>query len=115
VSVPVIQVPMVAVDEQTESYVNLTFTDQNGNPYVPTQVQYRIDAVRQNVNVVPWTTAPTPYTPVPYVIVVPAASNFKQDADPVEMRQVSVKITAPGGSVRNDQQTYALIKVPVRT
>lgn len=113
-STPIIQLPMAAVNEQSESYVNLNFTDQNGNPYTPATVQYRIDAIRQNLVVLDWTTwGGTLGTSI--TIVIPEAQNVKADTDPVEWRQVSVKITTSSGSIRNDQQVYALIKIPVRT
>lgn len=110
----VIAPAVASVNEQTECYANLSFLDQSGNPYTPTALSYRVDAPRKNTNIVPWTTLVGPFA-ITWVITITAAQNTKLDNDPSELRQVTVAITAPGGSQRKDYQVYSLAAIPVRT
>lgn len=102
---------VAAVNEGSECYANLSFFDQSGAGYVPTALSYRVDSPRYQQNVVPWTVLPPPFAAT-WVIVITAAQNAKLGPEPMELRRITVKITAPGGALRNDSQTYALMQIP---
>lgn len=105
-----------AVNELSTCYANFAFFDQNGNPYTPAAVTYRIDAPGYNVQVLDWTSfGGTLGTTI--AIPVTSPQNAKQsETDPEELRKVTIKITLPGsGGIRFDRVWYTLIALPEAT
>lgn len=100
------------INEKSDAFVQLTYADIYGDPYVPQDVQYRIDDVTNDVEILPWTQISTQATldsPTD-TIQIPASLNVLQSQNnSQELRQVIVRVTAPGGAVRNDPQFYSLI------
>lgn len=98
------------INQLSQSYVTAgPFLDQNGNAYTPTSLRYRIDDLTNNVQIQDWTTLAVDST---VTIIIPSATNELTDINNVvEMRQVTLEVTAPGGALRYDDVTYNLIKV----
>ena len=102
--------PTQNIDQLSESYVTIAqFLDQNGIAYTPTSLRYRIDDLSNNAQVLAW----TPISPAPNVVItIPSALNEMTNLnDLVEIRQVLLEITAPGGALRYDDVTYNLIRI----
>ena len=102
--------PQVNIDQLSESYVSIAkFTDQNGVPYIPASLRYRIDDLTNNSQVLDWTSIPAAAA---VVITIPSELNeLTVLSDTVEIRQVLLEVTAPGGAIRYDPITYNLIKI----
>ena len=98
------------INEASECFVNVSFFDQNGNPYTPTALQYRIDCLDDNTQVLGWTTI-TP-TGTSQTVTITATQNAMVDIKrKSERRQVSFHVTPPGSTGRYDRTTYTLINI----
>ena len=99
------------INELSASYVTAAYFDQNGNPYIPAAVSYKLDDVTNDVNIIPWTVFSTSGTTSDQ-IPIPSASNALTVATNLtERRQVALKITAPGGVIRYDRVFYDLLNI----
>lgn len=108
------QVATVPVNELSACYANFAFYDQNNLPYTPVAVSYRIDAPRYNKQVLDWTA----YSGMAPTISIPitSAQNAKQvEADPQELRIVTIRVSIPGGNTRYDRVVYSLTALPEAT
>jgi hypothetical protein len=99
------------VNELSDCFVTATYLDQNGNPYTPAAVQWRLDDLTNKVQVIAWTSIASPG--ISNVIDIPGASNaLTVQSDSVERRQVTVKATAPGtGAIKYDNIVYDLLNI----
>lgn len=104
-----------AVNELSTCYANFTFADQNGNPYIPTSISYRLDAPEYNTQVLDWTSFTGSITSS-ISIPITSAQNAKQtEVDPKELRKVTIRVGIPGGGTRYDKTWYTLIALPEAT
>lgn len=109
------QVASQPVNELSTCYANFSFFDQNGNPYTPTAISYRIDAPGYNAQILDWTTF-TGTLGTSISIPVTGPQNAKQvESDPEEQRKVTIRITIPGGAMRFDRVWYSIIALPEAT
>jgi len=46
---------MLTVNEKSPIFMTVNFTDENGAPLVPTSVDWRLDDMTNNTEIVPWT------------------------------------------------------------
>lgn len=100
----------VVVNELSECYANVTFLDQNGLPYTPTAIQWRLDNLTDEAQVTAWTIV-TPTGPT-MVFTIPSASNsMLSPSRNVQTMEIAFKITAPSGGVRYDYAQYDLVRI----
>jgi hypothetical protein len=100
------------VTEKSDCFLQATYSDIYGKGYIPQDVQYRIDDVTNDVEILPWTSYTTQATAdnPSDTIQIPASLNTLQSQNnSQELRQVIVKVTAPGGASRNDPIYYSII------
>jgi|SRR6185295_15757 len=97
-----------SVNDGSECYADITFNDADGNPYIPSALQYRIDDLTNNVPVLAW----TPLTPAQEVrVTITSAQNVMNSLSRLrERRQVLFQVSIPGGSTRYDDTTYSLVR-----
>lgn len=99
-----------SVNELSACYVTATYFDQNGAPYIPSTVLWKLDDITNNVNIVAWTSIGTP-TASDVIAISSPQNALGNVANKVEKRQVELMITAPGGAIRYDYITYDLINI----
>ena len=98
------------VNESSECFVTATFYDQNGNLYTPTALQYRLDCLDDNTQILGWTSL-TP-SGSSYTVTITATQNAMVNPKrTTERRQIIFKVTPPGSTGRYDRTTYNLINI----
>ena len=104
--VPVAQVTII---EDSACFVTATYYDVNGNPMRPVSVQYRMDDVASDTNVIPWTTLiPGAFN---QVTIPPANNVLINQAVTSEDKQILFQITDGLGNVFEADVVYAVKKV----
>ena len=99
------------INELSESYVTAAYFDQNGNPYIPTAVSYKLDDLTNNVNIIPWTVFSTSGTTTDQIPIASASNALTVATNKTERRQVALRITAPGGLLRYDNIFYDRLNI----
>lgn len=98
------------VEELSTCFVTAKYFDQNGNPYTPINVNYKVDDLTNEINIIPWTPVVTPG--LSNVITIPAANNaMTNSVNKIEKRQVTVQAIAPGGAQKYDPIVYDLLNI----
>lgn len=94
----------------SECFITATYLTQNGVPYIPTAVQWRLDDVASAAQVVPWTAIVTP-TFADTITITSAMNQLLNPAAIVEKKQVTFKVTTPDGNYRYDALVYNLLNL----
>mgnify|MGYP001548383624 CR=1 FL=1 len=89
--------PIPVVNDLSVCYVTAAFFDQSNNPAVPVSLNYRIDDVTNESNILPWTALSPTDTSI--TVTVTSAQNAMSDNDDniSETRQVLFKATGTDG------------------
>ncbi len=77
---------MIAVNEKSPLFMTMTFEDETGAPLTPTTVEWRLDDKTNGVEVVPWTSLPSPSSTMN--VTVPGADNAIADEAHVQELQI---------------------------
>lgn len=78
------------VDEGSAAFVTFTFRDEDGNLITPSTVEWRLDDLTNDANIVDWTVI-TPDTSVS-VQCTGAHNSISAESKQYELREVSVRI-----------------------
>lgn len=99
------------IPELSDYYATISYLDIFGDPYVPTQVQWRIWDATNLVSLQDWTTvvAPTESDLIRIPEIVNALGNPN---NLVETREIIFWIIASGGAQRYDAGIYSVLAVP---
>ena len=107
------------VNEGSDCTLTATYVDIYGKPYTPMAVAYQIDDLTNDVNILPLTQLPTtagPGNSYTDTIDIPGSLNGLQDqSHSQELRQITYRVTAPGGAVRYDTIDYSIINIEALT
>lgn len=68
---------MLSVNEKSPLFMTIVFTDEVGDPLIPTTVEWRLDDKTKGVEVVPWTTLTSPASTM--TMTIPASDNTIED------------------------------------
>lgn len=99
-----------SMDDGSECYISAAFFDINGNPYVPSSLQYQLDDITNGVNIIPLTTFGGALA-TSILQQITSTQNVMNAASGVqERRQMLFKIGIPGGTFRYDDITYILLR-----
>jgi len=96
------------INDGSECYVDAEFFDVNGDPYVPSSLEYRVDDLTNGISVLPW----TPISVAQEVtITLPTTVNTMNAQSPRrERRQFLLQVGIPGGTFQFVDTTYALVR-----
>lgn len=79
------------VNERSPLYMTVAFTDENGDPLVPSSVEWRLDDLELETTIVDWTNLPAPSSTMS--VVIGATKNTIVDEDNVrEERMFGVRV-----------------------
>lgn len=100
---------MEPVNERTTKYLELAFTDKNGDPVVPSTLNYRIDCLTSGEAVVDDTSVATAAS---VEIEITAAQNaMRNQGNATETRRITLKATYGGGGELNQQIDYQVVNL----
>ncbi len=88
---------MLSVNEKSPLFMTVVFTDQNGDPLVPTTVEWRLDDKTKGVEVRDWTNMPSPASTM--TVTIPGSDNTIDDEAHVsEVMAFGIRVdsTLPG-------------------
>jgi hypothetical protein len=105
-------VPVQTINDLNSLTVQCTFTDDDGNPYVPAGLQWRLWDDTNKVIVQDWTSPPPPLGSTYQFEIVGSFNSIYNDANLSERRIVILQTTIPGGEVRYDDATYNILNIP---
>ncbi len=77
---------MLLVNEKSPLRMTMVFTDFDGDPLVPTTVEWRLDDKTNDAQVVPWTVLASPADTM--TVVIPADNNII--ADEVNVKELQI-------------------------
>ena len=77
---------MLTVNEKSPLRMTLIFTDFDGAPLIPTTVEWRLDDLTNDTEVVAWTNIPGPASTM--TVVIPGANNIIGDETHVKEVQL---------------------------
>ena len=98
------------VNRGSECFITATYKDQNGNSFIPSAVQWRLDDLTNQVQVQGWTSIATP-TAADTITISSVLNAMTNAADQIEKRQVTFKVTTPDANFRYDPIVYDLINL----
>lgn len=102
-----------ALIEQTECFITLSCFDTTDAPMTPQSVQYRIDDVASDTNILPWTAVQTPPSTAMQITVTSAQNAMVNLTRMSETHQVLFAITDPSGNGPfYARALFDLIRVP---
>lgn len=111
---PVQPIRNIDFNEGTTTFLETTHLNKDKVLAAPTTLQYRIDDITNNREVLDYTNVSTPGTT--NTIEITAAQNaLNGRAQGRELRQVTVKATDSAGSIVQDVFYYTLIRIFDRT
>ena len=98
------------VNEESDCYGMITYTDVSGNSYTPSSVQWRLWDDTNQVLLQDWVSI----TPGPSnTVMVQAGQNtLGNSGNLTETRIIIFNVTAPGGISRYDELIYNLLALP---
>jgi hypothetical protein len=95
------------INEGSALYFTFTFKDENGAPVIPTSIDWRLDDVTNNVQVLDWAAIGVPAASVN--ITVEGANNaISAQTNAIEERKVTVRINSGGPDAAYQDKTYKL-------
>jgi len=98
------------VNEQSPLCMTLTFTDENGDPLIPTTVEWRLDDVELDIEVVAWTGLVSMAAIMN--MTIPADNNVIEDESKVrEARMYGIRINNTMASEAHAQFKYHVINL----
>lgn len=101
-------VSSATIIEESACFVTVNFVDSNGNPFLPTTAQYRLDDVASGTQILDWTQISLTGTTV--LIVVNGSENALIGR-PFETHQCLVQLTDGFGNVDNVRVTWGVCQV----
>ncbi|KKN66754.1 hypothetical protein LCGC14_0468650 [marine sediment metagenome] len=82
---------MLIVNEKSPLRMTMVFTDFDGDPLIPTTVEWRLDDKTNDAEVVGWTVLPSPAATM--VVVIPGDNNtIEDDANVKELQIFGVRV-----------------------
>lgn len=94
--------------EESACFVKVNFIDEDGDPFVPTSAQYRLDDVASATQILAW----TPITPLgSSVLITVSAPQNKLIGRPLETHQCVVQLVDGYGNVDNVRVTWEIVQV----
>ncbi len=98
------------VNEQSPLRVTVSFKDEDGAPLIPATVDWRLDDMEINAEVVPWTSLPSPAASMN--VTIPASNNLIVDQTSVrEERMFGVRADDGLGSEAHAQFQYHVLNL----
>lgn len=98
------------VNEQSPLCITLTFTDENGDPLVPSTVEWRLDDMELDTEVVAWTNLITMASTM--AMTIPADNNVIVDETKIrEARMYGVRINNTMQSEAHAQFKYHVLNL----
>lgn len=95
------------INEQSALFLTFTFTDENGDPIVPSTIEWRLDDITNDTEVVGWTNIGSPATSVN--VTISAQNNLISNQDNVyETRRVTVRIDEGQSTEGNQEKEYRI-------
>ena len=101
---------MHAVNEKSALYMTMTFKDENGDPLVPAKVEWRLDDLTNDTEVVGWTNIPSPASTMTFVI--PGDNNTIEDETHVKEQQVfGIRVDEGGVGEAHEELVYSVLNL----
>lgn len=96
--------------ELSSCYATATYFDDQGVPFTPASVRYRLDDLSNEVSVLPWTVVPSPGLSTRLTITSQQNAMSANNSRKREIRRVTFEVTNVAGDVRYDNAEYDLIR-----
>ena len=97
------------VNEESSATFTVRPMDENGSPFIPTTMRYRVDDLASSTQIIGWTAA-TPSVEV--TIVVPASAHTMIDPDkPEEVRVLTVQSDYDTDDQHSEEKRYDLVNL----
>ena len=100
---------IVTIIEDSSCFVNASFFNPQGEPMLPQNVQYRLDDVKSDTNIIPWTDVDPAGTV--RILIPPSANKIIDLAVTSEDKQVLFQITDDFNNVFEADVVYTVKKV----
>lgn len=101
---------MLSVNEKSPVFMTLEFKDENGDPLIPTTVDWRLDDKTKGVEVVGWTSLPSPAATMTFTI--PGSDNTIDDeVNVAEVMTVGIRVDNGLAGEGYSELQYTLINL----
>lgn len=98
------------VNEKSPLFLTLTFTDEVGAPLIPSTVDWRLDDLEQDLEIVGWTALVGPAASM--TLTVPATNNIINDTTKVrEARMLGIRINENLLLEAHEQRKYHVLNL----